>query len=367
MKTITTNTGALLNSVAVANTFMPKEGDFLGKMVMVGNDGKLQVKASDLVQTIIYKNIDFVSSDLTDSDFKAFSIDGKRLLTTLKAAKTDEVSIEIHAEHIVIKSGRSKVKIETMANTQTIEIQSGNGSSFDFSSQIGGFEQILHAVDTNNPKFELNGAFLQIKNGVFCIVSTDAKRLAVVTTETTLNDKEVIIPKSGIQTIVKLFKGFNISAEIESTNLSVHTDGISFSTKLINGKFPEWQRIVPQTLTQRITVDRYRLSELLKEASLFDSSVSITIRNGEITIKDFEGNTEVVDTVSDTNANIVFGINSRVLLDFLASYNEDNVQIGFNGPNLPIMLIANPNYKEVAMPLVMQAETGVQDDESKAA
>jgi DNA polymerase III sliding clamp (beta) subunit (PCNA family) len=124
---------------------------------------------------------------------------------------------------------------------------------------------------------------------------------------------------------------------------------------------------ISQTLTQRITVDRYRLSELLKEASLFDSSVSITIRNGEITIKDFEGNTEVVDTVSDTNANIVFGINSRVLLDFLASYNEDNVQIGFNGPNLPIMLIANPNYKEVAMPLVMQAETGVQDDESKAA
>lgn len=123
---------------------------------------------------------------------------------------------------------------------------------------------------------------------------------------------------------------------------------------------------ISQTLTQKITLDRYRFSELLKEASLFDSSVSITIRNGEIIIKDFEGNTEVVDTVSDKNANIVFGINSRVLLDFLASYNEDNVQIGFNGQNLPIMLIANPNYKEVAMPLVMQAE-GVQYDESKAA
>lgn len=366
MKTITVNTNGLLNAVAVANTFMPKDGDYTGKLVMVGNDGKLEVKASDIVQTVIFKEIDFISSDLTDADFNAFSIDGKKLLTVLKAAKTDEVIIELHTDLVYIKSARSKVKIETMANTQDIVIATGKGTSFDISSQIGSLEQILHAVDTNNPKFELNGVLLQVENSLFNIVGTTGHRLAVISTETSLSNTNVIVPKDGIHTIVKLFNGFNISAELDDTSLSVHTDTVSYETKLVNGQFPQWQRIVPQEIQQTITLDRYGFSVLLKEAALFDDSLTIRIKNGEILIKDFEGNTEIVDTISDTEANIVFSIKAKILLDFLTSFDEDNVEIGFNGSNLPIVLTANPNYKEIAMPIVMQEEVEVEENQNAA-
>jgi DNA polymerase III subunit beta len=362
MKTITLNTAGLLNSVAVANTFMPKEGDFVGKIVLVGTNGKLEVKATDMIQTVIFKDISFVSSDLTDDNFSAFSVDGKKFLTVLKAAKTDEVQVELQPEQIMVKSGRSKVKIEIMANTQSIEI-STNGNSFDFSNQIGQMEQVLHAIGSNEAKFELNGALLQVKNGVFNIVGTDTKRLASITTETDLSDTEVIVPKQGIQTIVKLFKGFNISAEIDDVNLSVHTTSVSYSTRLINGKYPDWKRIVPQSLIQTITISRFGLETMIKEASIFDSSITIRIQNGVIKITDFEGNTEVVDSFTDKNANVVFAVDSKYILEFLASFNEDNVQIGFNGSNLPIMLIANPSYKEITMPIVMQEKEEISDVE----
>lgn len=362
MKKITLSTAGLLNSVAVANTFMPKDGDFAGKIVLVGANGKLEVKAADMIQTVIFKDIDFVSSDLTDNNFSALSIDGKKFLTVLKAAKTDEVQIELQSGLIIVKSGRSKVKIETMVNTQIIDI-STNGNSFDFSNQIGLMELILHSIGNNEPKYELNGALLQVKDGIFNIVGTDTRRLASITTETSLSDTEVIVPKQGIQTIVKLFKGFDISAEIDNFTLSVHTDSVSYSTKLINGKFPEWRRIVPQSLIQTVTISRYGLETMIKEASIFDSSITIRLQNGVIKITDFGGNTEVEDTFSDANANIVFAIDSKYILDFLASNTEDNVQIGFNAANLPIMLIANHSFKEIVMPIAMQEDEAVDSEE----
>lgn len=362
MKTITLNTNGLLNAVAVANNFMPTNGDFVGKLVLVGNSGKLEVKASDYERTIIFKEIGFVSSDLTDADFASISIDGKKLLTTLRAAKTDEVMIELRVEHIVVKSGRSKIKIETLANTQNIEIVTGNGNSFNIGNKIGQFEQILHSVDTNNPKFELNGVLVQVNNGVFNIVGTDTRRLAAITSETDLENTSIIVPKNGINNIVKLFSGFDVSAEIDDSTLTVYTDGVLFQTKLINGKYPEWQRIVPRSFSQTITIGRVRLTELVKEASLFDQQIKITIKDSIILLEDFEGSTKVEDVFSDENANFKFGVNAKAILDFLSSFSEENVQIGFNGTSLPIMFIANPSYREVIMPIVMiEAEEDAQD------
>ncbi|MBW6487508.1 hypothetical protein [Sulfurimonas sp.] len=353
MKTITVNTNGLLNAVAVANNFMPANGDFVGKLVLVGNSGKLEVKSSDYERAIIFKEIDFVSSDLTDADFAPMSIDGKKLLTTLRAAKTDEAMIELHAEHIIVKSGRSKIKIETLANTQNIEIATGNGSSFNLGSKIGQFEQILHSVDTNNPKFELNGVLVQVNNGVFNIVGTDTRRLAAITSETDIENTSIIVPKSAISNIVKLFAGFDVSAEIDDSILTVYTANVSFQTRLINGKFPEWQRIMPQSFSQTITMGREKLSELVKEASLFDQQIKITIKDSTILLEDFEGATKVEDAFSDENADIMFAVNAKSILDFLGSFDDDNVQIGFNGANLPVMLIASPSYREVVMPIIM--------------
>lgn len=363
MKTITSNTNGLLNAVAVANNFMPVNGDFVGKLVLVGNGGKMEVKASDYERTIIFKEISFASSDLTDVDFAPMSIDGKKLLTTLKASKTDEVEIELYDEYIIVKSGRSKIKIETLADTQNIKIATGKGSGFNIGNKIGQFEKILHAVDSNNPKYELNGVLIQVNNGIFNIVGTDTRRLAVITSETDIKDTSIIVPKNAINNIVKLFNGLNVSAEIGDSTLTVHNDGILFQTKLINGKYPEWTRIMPQSFSQTIMIERARLAELVKEASLFDQQIKIKIKNSLILLEDFEGSTKVEETFNNANADIKFGINAKLILDFLASFDEENVQIGFNGSNLPIMLIANPSHREVAMPIVM-ANTEENDEEN---
>jgi len=362
MKTLTINTTIISNAVATASLFTSRDGEFAGKIVLVGQEGKMEVKASDYAQTIIFKGLEFVCSDLTDDSFSAFSIDGKKLSTVLKAAKTAEVQIELGKEEIVVKSGRSKVKIETLAKTQEIQVAKG-GVAFDFGKEIAHMERILHAVDNNNPKYELNGVFLQSANGILNIVGTDGKRLSRATTES-VQDFEMIVPKTAIASVIKLFDGFDVKACFHDSSLTIHTESVEYEARLTNGKYPAWQRIIPQSFKQVITFSRTSLAELLKEASLFDNELVFEIKEGRIILSDLQKSTVVEEkmNVNDNNANLRFGMNSKLVLDFLSSYDGEKVQLGFNDPNLPFMLIADPSYSEVVMPIVLADTQEVEED-----
>jgi len=359
--TITLNTKNLLSATSVANNFTSKDGDFEGKIVLVGNDSKLQLKATNNIETIVLKGIEFVSSDLTEDSFLPLTIECKKLLTVLKAAKTEEVHIELQEELIVLKSGRSRVKIATTAIVQDIEIEN-QGESFDFSSYIGSMKQMLHAVDSNNSKYELNGLLLSSKDKVLNLVGTDTKKLAVSTFETSLDDIEIIIPKESIKNIAKLFGGFEVVGTCDDISLSMVTDHVSYSTKLINGSFPQWQRIMPKSFAQNVAMPRKALITLLEEASIFNQEIILEIKNNKIRLTDFDKNTEIVeDFVSDTN--IRFGADAKALLNFLASYEDENIQICFNENNQPIVLVANTSYKEVIMPIIIPEVQTTEDEE----
>jgi len=364
MTTITTNTQRLLNAVAAANTFMPKEGDFVGQICLTGANSMLQVKAMDMIQSVIFKEIEFVSSDLTQDSISSFSIDGKKLLTVLKNAKTDEINFEIHSEHILVKSGRSKIKVDTLAKTQEVEIEIGVGASFDIGNNIGAMQQVLHSVDQNSAKFELGGVLLQVKNGNFHVVGTDTKRLVAISYGTDIDDVEVIVPKKGIETISKLFSGSDISAEIDKNTLKVYSESAMYETKLISGKFPEWQRIVPRDVTQTVSLNRDNFESMVKEASIFESSIVVRIQNGEIKITDASANTEIVVETEDHKANIVFSIDAKYALEFLTTISEEQFEIDYNESMLPIVFKANANHKEIIMPLAMPEEDEVQEEEA---
>ena len=350
---LTTNKTQLTNAVAIANGYVSNDGDFKGKIVITGAKSYIVIKATDYIQTIALKQIPFVSNDITIDSFESFSIDGKKLLTALKAAKTDELILEISQSHLIIKSGRSKVKIEITYEVQEINTSiDGKYLNID-SNLITDFKKIFHSIDSNNPKYELNGVLVQIINGQLNLVATDTRRLSVSINNTSDEDMEIIVPKDGISSMIRLFPSENVIAQFDDTTLSVTTQMITYSTKLINGSFPQWERIIPSTYNEVLNISRQKFLELIKEASLFEQQISITINEGKIVIKDKDNNTEIEDTVLDNNENIAFNVSAKNILDFLNSYDTQNVEVGFNGSNLPIILTANSQYKEVCMPIIV--------------
>jgi len=355
MKKITTNTKKLLNAVANANNYTAKDGDYKGSVVLVGNNGKLEVKATDMMQTMVFKNIDFTSSDLTDPNFKAFSLDGKKLATVLKVAKSEEVIVEINDDFVVVKSNRSRVKIELHAQVQEITVEKGYGEKLDLSGLVNSMESLFHAIDVNNPKWELNGLLFQVKEKQINMVATDTRRLAVVSRETSMKNLDIIIPKHAVNTIVKHFDVVNIEAEADDVMFTIDTVMQSYSTKLINGKFPDYQRIVPAKFSQVIHLNVKSLAEVVEEASMFESDILVSIKDQTLSASDVSKNTEVFaekDESIDIQTNIAFAVNSKYILDFISSINEEEIELCFNAQNIPFVLQTG-NYQEVIMPVIL--------------
>ena len=181
---ISVNTMRILNAVATASSYVAKDGEHAGKLTISGINGHLEVKVTNYVQTVVLRKIPFSSSDMTLDSIEAFSIDGKKLLTALKAVKTENIELERSSDILQIKAGRSKFKINLFDEVQEVEI-SKKGKSLDIGDNlIENFKKVIHSVGINMPKYEVNGVLIEIKGGILNTVGTDTTRLSLVSSKT---------------------------------------------------------------------------------------------------------------------------------------------------------------------------------------
>ena len=364
MKKITTNTKTLLNAVAAANNYTSKDGDFAGAVTLNGVNGQMEVKATDMMQTIVFKNIAFTSSDLTDNNFAPVTLEGKKLATVLKVAKSDEVVIEIADGYITVKSGRSRAKVETMAKVQDIVLEKGYGKNLDLGECFDGMRYLTHAIDANNPKFELNGLLLETDGSNLIMAATDTRRLATVSKSSSTEDVSIILPKEAILTLKKLFSGVDIEAEADEHIFSIYSPFVDYETKLISGLFPDFQRIIPKTFSQTLVLDTKDFAELIIEASIFEQDIIINVSQDEITASDLSGNTEAIMPRSETmhsSTEFKFAVNSKYVLDVLSNTDGEEVELCFNETNLPFVLKADSDTQEVIMPVTLPEENEVEE------
>ena len=136
-------------------------------------------------------------------------------------------------------------------------------------------KKIFTSIDNNNPKFELNGALIDIKQNYINIVGTDTKRLSVFRFETpTQSEFSLIIPKKAISEIQKLFFD-KIEIYYDDTTLIAQSANFEFFTKLINGRFPDYNRVIPQEIKRRLRLSRDKMVEGIKTVSIISESTKI--------------------------------------------------------------------------------------------
>lgn len=359
--TINTSTASITKSVELASKYVSTMSDdaTVGQLIISGTKNVLQIKATNNIEVIIDKRTAFTSNDMTVDSFAPIAIDAKKLLKVLKSAKSDNVSFDINKDNVVIKNGRSKAKIALFDVVEDIEINTGDDvKSLTISDKLTlMMERITHSIDTNNIKYELNGASLQIKKNNLILASTDTKRLSLAIMPVESDDLNIVVPKRGILSITKIFGNNNLSAKIDDNSLTMEASNVIYSIKLINGKYPDIMRVVPKTFTETISLKRELLLSIVKEASVLEGDVIIEINNNKITVKDMNEEVEVTEEIEAHNVDIKFGIRSSNMIDFLSSYSEDDVEICFNEENLPVVLKGTEDYKEIMMPVVISEES----------
>jgi len=289
----------------------------------------------------------------------SFTANGKKLLDIIRILKDDEISLEIIDNILHIRQKRSKFKLPTFdfnsfPNFPTIENKSK--ITIDSKNLIHSFKKISSSIDTNNPKFELNGALISINKESTDIVGTDTRRLSIVSIENSSDDKlSIIVPKKAILEIQKLFLD-QITIYYDDTNLIILNDYYYFYTRLINGKFPDYQRIIPHSIKNTIVLPKKSMINSIKMITTISQEIKMTLLSDRIIFnslssENVEAKTEL-EINTGLNEKLDLNYNSKYLLDFISQIDSDNFELLINETNLPFMVKEN-NFMTIIMPIVI--------------
>ena len=298
------------------------------------------------------------SNNIHIEDEGSFTANGKKLLDIIRILKDEEISLERIENYISIKQNKSKFKLPTFNSSNYPSfplIEDKPQITLDSINLIKGLKKISSAIDNNNPKFELNGALLNIKNSSTQLVGTDTRRLAVASLSNQNKEEfSLIIPKKAILEIQKLFIN-QINIYYDKTNLIIRNNNYYFFSRLINGNYPDYARIIPRESKLSINLPKKEMMESIKMITTISQEIKLTFLKESIlfhslTADSIEAKTELlIHTGVEEDFNL--HVNSRYLLDFISQVEEQEFQILLNEPTLPFVL-KDKNFITVIMPII---------------
>ncbi len=235
-------------------------------------------------------------------------------------------------------------------------------------------EKTIYSVSNDETRYHLNGVFFERQagdgdKGVYRMVATDGHRLSLVdrTVENSSNASSlplqgVIIPRKGLFEIRKLLDTISGKFEmaIEGSQLIVRSQSTVLMVRLIEGKYPNYQQLIPQNLSRHALVHRETLLSCLKRVSLLSNQkykgVTLALAPGRLEIS--SNNPELGDAKEEIEVRyqgheMKIGFNARYILDVLNSFDDDEVDIELNDQLSPGLMRPHNDlsYTCVVMPM----------------
>ncbi len=288
----------------------------------------------------------------------SFTANGKKLLDIIRILKDDEITLELLDNILIIKQKHTKFKLPTFdPNTypQFPNVENKSQISLDSLSLIQNLKKISPAIDTNNPKFELNGALINIKNNSTDLVGTDTRRLAIASIAgESKSELSLIVPKKAILEIQKLFLD-QIDIFFDETNLIISNENYFFYTRLINGKFPDYQRIIPISTKHQLLLPKKEMTDAIKMITTISQEIKMTLLSDVIIFNSLSADNVEAKTEIELNTGLSekfeLSFNSKYILDFISQTNKNEFIIEFNEPSLPF-IVKDDNFITIIMPIV---------------
>ncbi len=285
---------------------------------------------------------------------------GKKFLKIIQTLRDEDIILELIEDSLIIKQNKSKFKIPIF-NPNSFpkfpKIQNGTKKlSLNSMNLIQNLKLILPAIDTHNPKFELNGALIDIKGDSVRLVGTDTRRLAMVKIENSnQNEFSIIIPKRAISEIKKLFIN-ELDIYYNSTNIMIKNRNYFFFSRLINGKFPNYERVIPKDFKYHLTLPKKEMTTSIKTVTIVSEEIKLIFNPDSIVFKSLSSDNIDAKTelLIDTNIYDRFelNVNSRYLLDFISQVDSEDFEILLNESTLPFVL-RDKKFITVVMPIIV--------------
>jgi len=333
----------------------------LSNVLLVAKDNGLAVTATDLEVELV------AEAEVAVEVGGEITVSGRKLLDICRALpEGSDIDISVSGEKVIVRSGRSKFSLVTLpaAEFPTVEDIKA-GQTIEIAQDVLGrlIEKTHFSMAQQDVRYYLNGMLLETGGKHLRAVATDGHRLALCEAELegSVEEQQVIVPRKGVLELQRLMTGEgSLNIELGPNHVRIQLDGIRFTSKLIDGRFPEYDRVIPKESSNQLTAERGAFKSALQRTAILSNEkyrgIRLIIRDSGVVMQAHNPEQEEAEEeleVEYSGEDIEIGFNVNYLLDALAAVDGDEVTLSVLDGNSSC-LIRQPgkdDSKFVVMPM----------------
>jgi DNA polymerase III subunit beta len=303
------------------------------------------------------------------AEARAVTVGARKLLDILRALPEGaEVVLQQQDKRLLVKAGKSRFTLQTLAAEDFPRLAKPAGESARFEMEQKALRRLLalvqYAMAQQDIRYYLNGLLMVVEEGSLKLVATDGHRLAYAALKlgAQLPRQEVIVPRKTVLELGKLLADSDqpVKIEIAATQAAFSFGAIDLVSKLIDGKFPDYTRVIPTGHKNRLQVQREALRQALLRAAILSNEkfrgVRWVLADGSLKIVSSNAEQEEAHEeleVKYAGDALDIGFNVNYLLDVLNNVAGDAIECAF-GDSASSALItygSEKDFKYVVMPM----------------
>ncbi|MGB5259089.1 MAG: DNA polymerase III subunit beta [Gammaproteobacteria bacterium] len=335
----------------------------LGNVLINATKKQIKLTATDLeVELQVQVNVPVTESgDIT--------LPARKLLDICRTLPEEaQLDISVSKDRALVRSGKSRFTLSTLPATEfpvVDKIKSAHRITLGQNRLHELIERTAFSMAQQDVRYYLNGLMLEPARGILRAVATDGHRLAMCEIEADTGDsdgEQVIVPRKGVQELHRLLEDNDepVQIEIGSNHIRINTGELRFTSKLIDGRFPDYTRVIPKNADKQLLVNRDLLRQALTRTSILSNEKyrGIRLDLSENNIKIQAHNPEQEEAVEEIDATyseegMVVGFNVTYILDVLNVLDSHDVSVSLSDANSSA-LINQPGMEDcryVVMPM----------------
>lgn len=297
------------------------------------------------------------------------TVPARKLMDICKSLPSDAlIDIRVDEQKLLVKAGRSRFSLSTLPANDFPTVEEGPGSlTFNLvqSKLRRLIERTSFAMAQQDVRYYLNGMLLEVQTGVLRAVATDGHRLAMCSMEAAIEQTErhqVIVPRKGILELARLLteQDGNVSIVLGQHHIRATTGEFTFTSKLVDGKFPDYERVLPRGGDKLVVADRQGLREAFSRTAILSNEkyrgIRLQLAAGLLKIQANNPEQEEAEeeiAVDYNGSALEIGFNVSYLLDVLGVMTTDQVRLILSDSNSSALVqeADNDDSAYVVMPM----------------
>ena len=326
--------------------------------------GKIRFTATDLeiqITTTIETTVD-------NHEISSITVGGKKLQEILRILPDkSKISIETNENKALIKTNKSRFSLQTLPSQDFPKLNNQLTDQKIIVLPQTILKKLLlsvqYAMAQQDVRYYLNGVLFIVEGNKLKVVATDGHRLAFNTGNIDGNyeKQEIILPRKAIIELCKLLGDTNEDVKIEFSmqQVKVNFSGINLTTKVIDGKFPDYERVIPK-YNNHLNMDRVLVQQALQRAAILSNEkfrgvrFVLTEKNLSIISNNSEHEEAQEEIETDYHGEAIdIGFNVNYLMDGLNNIDGKTAIFSFGDPNSSILITTpeNEEFRYVVMPM----------------